>query len=159
MNNIISQEEKDKIDAICVEYGIFSYSINPNGSIDVDGGVFLQNNQLRHVPLKFGKVSGDFDCSGNVINTLLGCPNEVGGSFDCSDNKLSSLEHCPKVVGGSFYYNFNNYPEPLFDAFGIISGRKFKIFLLYQSYYDVWTPEFNEENMKYLIAEIKDGLE
>jgi hypothetical protein len=25
-------------------------------------------------------------------------------------------------------------------------------------YYDVWTPEFNEDGMNDLIAEIKDGL-
>ena len=44
---------KSQIDDICEYYGITNYSINPDGSIDVDGVVDLSNMQLKEIPIKF----------------------------------------------------------------------------------------------------------
>ena len=77
-----------------------SYSIN-NGLIDVEGDVILIK-QVDKLPFKFGKVSGNFNCSYNQLTNLEGSPNYVGGSFDCSRNKLTNLEGCPSSVGGNF---------------------------------------------------------
>jgi hypothetical protein len=103
MNNIISQEEKDRIDALCAKWRIENYTINQDGSIDVVGGVRLYNKAITKIPLRFGKISGDFDCSANRLTTLEGCPSVVGGTFDCGNNRLTSLEGCPTKVNGSFY--------------------------------------------------------
>jgi hypothetical protein len=109
MNNIITQEEKNKIDALCEEFKIKNYTINQDGSIDVDGRVNIPQRGLRSIPLKFNKVSGDFICSYNSLTSLSGCPNIVGGSFYCQGNELKSLEFSPTKIGG----NFNCYENKL----------------------------------------------
>ena len=97
---------EQEIHDICKKYNIKNYTINSDGSIDVNGSVYLNDKNLTELPLKFNKVGGDFDCSGNYITSLLRCPKEVGGYFYCSGNFITSLLRCPKEVGGYFYcYN------------------------------------------------------
>jgi len=107
-------ESFEDIDSICKKYGIDNYTINSDGSIDVDGDVELYNKgltskiynlyyvKLYKLPLKFGKVTGDFYCYNNKLTTLEGAPKEVGGGFYCSHNQLITLEGCPMEVGGNF---------------------------------------------------------
>lgn len=92
------------IDAICKQYGIENYTINKDGSIDVDRDVNLCNKGLSKLPLKFRKVSGNFDCSYNELISLEGSPSKAR-YFNCGSNKLTSLEHGPKNVD---YYNCTN---------------------------------------------------
>jgi len=107
MKNLISKEEKDRVDSICNKYKIVNYSINPDGSIDVDGDVNLQSKKLKKIPLVFGNVSGGFYCSSNHLASLHGAPKTVGGSFLCHWNGLTSLEGSPIVVGGNFSCSYN----------------------------------------------------
>ena len=53
------------------------------------------------------KVTGDFTCSNNQLESLKGCPQTVGGSFYCSHNQLESLEGCPQTVVGDFRCSVN----------------------------------------------------
>jgi hypothetical protein len=100
-------ESFEDIDSICKRYNITNYTINSDGLVDVDGGVNLYNRGLTKLPLKFGKVTGNFDCSRNQLTTLEGAPNYVGGSFNCSYNQLTTLEGSPDHIGG--YFNcYNN---------------------------------------------------
>jgi hypothetical protein len=101
-----SVDMKSNIREICKEYKIENYTINGDGTIDVDGDVDLSDMGLNEIPLKFGRVSGDFICSNNSIKSLNGCPQWVGGHFSCRGNRLTSLEFCPQWVGGNFFcYN------------------------------------------------------
>ena len=136
--------DQTKIDKICKKYGIENYTINPDGSIDVDGDVDLTEWNLTKLPLKFNKVSGSFLCYDNYLTSLDGCPKEVvgnfncarnnltnliggpkevGGYFDCSDNKLTSLDGCPKEVICGFHCADNKLttlegcPEKIGDSF------------------------------------------
>jgi len=95
------------IDSICRKYGIKNYTINEDGTVDVDSGINLYSRGLTKLPLKFGNVSGEFHCSYNKLETLEGCPNSVGGGFYCANNRLISLEFCPQSVGGDFYCGNN----------------------------------------------------
>lgn len=100
-----------------------------NGLWNCDGNIYLSNINLNKLPLKFGRVEGDFICSDNQLTTLQGCPIYVGGDFDCdgnrlknligapntinchficSYNELSSLHGCPTYIGGDFYCDNNN---------------------------------------------------
>ena len=81
-------ESFNDIETICKEYGIKNWTINPDGTIDVDGGVYLDNRRLTKLPLKFRRVSGDFYCSDNQLTTLEGVTKVVVGHFDCSYNPL-----------------------------------------------------------------------
>jgi len=96
-------ESKKDIDSICNRYGIDDYTVNPDGTVDVDGNVNLYNKGLDEIPLKFGYVSGYFDCGNNKLTSLEGSPREVGGYFDCRYNQLTSLVSAPEEVGDSFH--------------------------------------------------------
>jgi hypothetical protein len=91
-----------KVEKICKKYKIENWTLNPDGTVDVDGNVDLSRQRLSKLPLKFGRVTGYFDCSDNQLTSLEGCPTEVGESFHCDNNQLTSLEGCPTEIGGDF---------------------------------------------------------
>jgi hypothetical protein len=94
------------ISLICEKYKITNYTINDDGSIDVDGDVNLSYKGLTELPLTFNKVSGYFSCSNNRLTSLKGSPKWVGSDFYCYNNDLTSLKGSPKWVGSDFYcYN------------------------------------------------------
>ena len=103
-------ESFENIDKICKQYNIENYTINTDGTIDVNGevGVNLDYLRLKKLPLKFNKVNGWFDCSNNELITLEGSPVEVNGSFYFNSNKLTSFEYVPKIIRGSFDCSWNN---------------------------------------------------
>ncbi len=95
-----------EVEKICKKYNITNWTINPDGAVDVEGNVDLANKGLRKLPLKFGRVTGYFDCSHNQLTSLEGCPPEIREAFWCYNNQLTSLEGCPREIGGSFWcYN------------------------------------------------------
>jgi hypothetical protein len=109
MKNLISKQEKDLIDAVCNEYEIENYKINPDGTIDVYGDVDLSGNNFDIIafPVKFGEVRGSFDCSYTELMNLEGAPHTVGGNFDCSSSYLTTLFGSPKYIGGDFHCESN----------------------------------------------------
>ena len=115
------------IEEICEKYNIRNYIINDDGSIDVDGDVFIYDEGLTEIPLKFNKVTGSVNFIQNKLTSLEGCPKEVGSFFDCRDNKLTTLEGGPKSVGGDFHCGNNNLtdlkgsPEEIGGKFGCIN--------------------------------------
>ena len=90
------------ISLICKQYGIINYTVNDDGSIDVNGDVNLSWYKLTELPLSFNKVTGDFYCSHNVLTSLKGSPKWVGGYFSCEDNNLTN-NYCDSEIGGYFY--------------------------------------------------------
>jgi hypothetical protein len=100
-------ESVEDIDSICKKYGIENYTINEDGTVDVDGNVYLSYKKLSKLPLKFGRVTGNFYCHKNQLTTLEGCPREVGRDFFCTNNKLTTLEGCPREVGEDFVFIYN----------------------------------------------------
>jgi len=88
--------------------GTWTYN-SSTGLVDVKGHFDFSNKQLEDfVGVKFGKVSGDFDCKRNNLTRLSGAPQVVGGSFYCYDNNLTSLAGSPQKVGGGFFCDRNN---------------------------------------------------
>ena len=103
------------ISLICEKYNITNYTINEDGSIDVDGDVYLWNKGLTELPLTFNKVTGYFDCGSNNLTSLKGCPRWVGGNFYCNRNQLTSLEFSPYYVGGYFNCSSNQLTDNYCD--------------------------------------------
>ena len=68
--------KKKDIHAICKKHGIKKYTINPDGSIDVDDVVELLHINMEELPIKFGRVSEYFNCRFIGLETLK--------SFKCS---------------------------------------------------------------------------
>ena len=77
---------------VCEKYEIKNYAINDDLSIDVDGGVNLNNRGLKYLPLIFNNVSGYLSCYYNNLVSLEGCPQKLGSYFDCSGNELKTLK-------------------------------------------------------------------
>ncbi|MCK9476324.1 MAG: hypothetical protein M0R46_10410 [Candidatus Muirbacterium halophilum] len=96
-----------EIEAICEKYNITNYTINEDGSIDVDGDVYLYKQKLKVLPLKFRNVIGNFRCTFNKLTSLKGSPQYIGGWLECNDNQLTSLVGCPQYIGGGFYCTSN----------------------------------------------------
>lgn len=99
--------DKAEIEAWLEEMEIENYTINDDGTVDVNGDVQLEKKDLKEIPVQFGVVKGDFECYQNQLISLSGCPKEVKGDFWCFDNQLTSLEGAPQKVGGSFWCNQN----------------------------------------------------
>ncbi len=93
---------EQEIIEICKKYKITNYTINHDGSIDVDGDVDITYEGLEQLPLKFNKINGSFLCYENILTSLEGCPKYVGESFNCSNNQLTTLVGCPMDVIGFF---------------------------------------------------------
>jgi hypothetical protein len=103
MKNLIDKVERERISALCDYYKIKNYTINADGTVDVDGDVVLLAKGFTELPIRFNKVSGKFTCNNNKLTTLYGCPIEVGGDFGCNKSSLTSLKFGPQKVGG--YYS------------------------------------------------------
>jgi len=93
------------------EYTDGTWSYDPEtGLVDVNGDFECSLQNLKDFSgVRFGQVSGSFNCSGNPLRTLEGSPQEVGGDFDCSMCGLTSLEGLNiKLLPGSFFCTDNN---------------------------------------------------
>ena len=116
---------EQEIIEICKKYNIENYTINPDGSIDVDGNVDLSYMKLVKIPLKFNKITGVFVCCGNQLTSLEGCPKEVGGGFNCSDNRITDLQGIPSGINGRLNCKNNNlttlkgFPMIIYDSLNL----------------------------------------
>ena len=82
-----SYQSESEVAKICKEYGIENWSLE-RGLVNVDGIVNLRDRELKELPLKFGVVTGLFNCSNNNLTSLEGCPKYVGGYFSCCRNNI-----------------------------------------------------------------------
>ena len=113
-----TKESNEDIDSICKKFDIKNYTINEDSTIDVDGNVYLRHKGLTKLPLKFGKVSGYFDCSFNKLISLSGAPLSVGRGFYCFNNQLKSLSGISGRISGGIYCQNNQ----LRDVKGVKDG-------------------------------------
>jgi hypothetical protein len=91
------------------EMEVKNYTINDDCMIDVDGKVEIHHIDLTEFPdfIQFNHITKYFDCGGNFLISLRGCPKHVDGWFNCAHNKLESLEGCPIFVNQDFYCGDN----------------------------------------------------
>lgn len=96
---------------------------------------------LPRLPLE---IEGNFDCSDNKLNNLIGSPEEIGGYFSCIRNRLTSLIGSPKYVGG-YYSCSQNLLTSLFGAPKIVRN-----FFAFNSNYglldvsDLWSSDIDD---------------
>jgi|694.fasta_scaffold00852_47 hypothetical protein len=67
----------------------FAYNVTINNDIEI--------KSIKDLGFTFGKVGGNFDCSGSEILNLLGAPKSCK-SFDASSTNLKSLKGSPYMV-------------------------------------------------------------
>lgn len=98
----------NEIDFLCDIYGIKNYTINDDGSVDVNESVNLSFKIMGEIRLKFGRVTGNFSVSGCSLTNLIGSPKIVYGDYYCEFNLLTSLEGCPNEIWGHFVMSYND---------------------------------------------------
>ena len=111
------------IEEICKKYHIYDYTINEDGSIDVNNNVYIYDTDLTELPLTFNKVSENFYIYRNKLTTLKGSPKYVGGNFRCDENDLKTLEYSPEYVGGYFECRKNSDITTLMGCPKYIGGN------------------------------------
>jgi hypothetical protein len=99
-------ESNLEIEKICKNLGIEDFQI-VDELVNVLKNVDISDKELTRIPVKFGRVEGNFYCYNNQLTHLEGGPQSVGGDFDCRNNQLIHLEGCPEIVGGDFYCRNN----------------------------------------------------
>lgn len=104
-------KEKNDIEKWLNIYGIQNYRLIAHKDygyvVNVDSSVDLVYSNITEIKIKFNEIKGNFNCSGNLLTSLKGCPEIVRGNFACSNNQLESLESSAKIVDGSFYCGYN----------------------------------------------------
>jgi hypothetical protein len=125
----------------------------------INGGFNIFGNEITSLLGCPSVIGGHFHCRSNILTSLEGIPKEVGG-FNCTHNKLTSLEFCPIDIKDRFECERNSLPQVMSDFFTYNSStmEEQKVFIKYQRYYGVWTPEFNIDGFNELVAQIRDGL-
>ena len=130
-----------------------TWTLNPStGLVDVEGDFDCSEKQLEDFKgVRFGKVSGYFDCSWNKLTSLEGAPKKVGGDFICLNNSLTNLEGAPQEVGGVFNCSGNNLtslkgaPQEVgeyfyCDAFGLREEGEWNL--------NIWINVLRKENIE-----------
>lgn len=179
--------EEDEIYAIIQDHWLdisSKITINADRSIDVLGDVRFPvfANFLTELPLKFNKVTGDFDCSAlENLNNLKGSPVEVGGTFNCAYTNIKSLKYAPKYAANLIFDNSlesfftgnldcnyervqvqsrNNYPVNEIMLRFLENVDYIPLLLKYQYYFEVWNEDegFDIIGFENLFSAVKDGL-
>lgn len=77
-----------------IRFPIDIYKVNGSLKIGRQGLTTLEN--MPNI------ITGDFDCSNNPIQSLIGMPIEIGGSINVSSTKIKNLTNIPNDVKGNF---------------------------------------------------------
>jgi hypothetical protein len=104
-----TRQTEEEIAYICNKYRIENWKLNEQGLVDVDGDVHLvlSGSRLNYILLKFGLVTGNFDCSYGYKKSLDGAPHTVLGDFRCCECGLTTLEGGPEYVGKDYSCHSN----------------------------------------------------
>lgn len=86
---------------------IHNYIINEDLSVDVMGDVNFSGKNLEFIPIQFGVIDGNFDCSNTNLQNTQGFPKKVKGSVDISGTSIKSLHGMTEDIGQSFYCSNN----------------------------------------------------
>lgn len=162
---------KRKIVSILDHFKIVNYTINIDYSVDIDGDVNLscvrdKNNEvITKIPIKFGKITGYFDCSYNRLENLENSPNWVGGNFKCNaqyDDSFESLIGGPRWVGGRYECDDNinlrtleGCPENIGYEFNFSDTSVYDFDILPNEYGNL---TFNSTPLSILIRFINDDI-
>lgn len=110
---------KEEVEKWLKIHNVSNYEIQNDLTVDVNSGVYLNYMKVNDpysyyfepiasLPVRFGRVMGDFIICDNELSTLTGCPTFVEGDFDCSNNNLTSLIDSPLEVLEHFSCEHNN---------------------------------------------------
>jgi len=92
------------------------------------GDIDLSHCGLSRLPLEFGIIIGDFNCSHNNLTSLIGSPQNCN-IFNCNNNNLTTLEGGPQYVLSDMYVHNNRLtsllgaPKSIGNLFSCINNN------------------------------------
>jgi hypothetical protein len=100
--NESSSIEENSIEDWCKKFKLTHYTIRKDNTVDVGNAhVDIEGLDLQVIPIQFGILDNDFNCSDNELVSLKGSPKKCRG-FYCQFNILTTLEGCPQEVTDIF---------------------------------------------------------
>jgi hypothetical protein len=122
-----NEQEKSTHDW-CREFKITKYKITEDGLVNVNNSVDISHRSLDQIPIDFGVVKYNFNCSENFLTDLYKCPIEVGNVFDCQNNMLTWLRYGPNITGdficcGNLLQSLSYGPEEVNGDFNCANNR------------------------------------
>lgn len=106
-NSALTAEQKAWLDANQIKNFVYNPATQ---SLDVKGNVFIfADKNLTQLPVRFGRVDGNFSVANTGLTTLAGCPHTVKTGFDCSGTAIADFTGGPTTVDG--YYFAKNMPN------------------------------------------------
>lgn len=98
----VKEDLRDDLEKKLDDLQIKNWVIRPDGLVDVDGDVRITFSSEKKIPVKFGKITGQFEISHTTITSLENSPEEVTQTFTIESNMyLTSLEGMTQKLGKS----------------------------------------------------------
>jgi hypothetical protein len=114
----LTEEQIEFLDEVCE--GRKYWKLNSKGEVDVDGAVIIPDFYISgEIPVKFGEVTGCFNCSNNNLTTLKNFPEYIGDCIYLQGNNLTDYFKSIKEE------DFDNWY--VLDWFGILREYPFLI--------------------------------
>lgn len=107
-NNI--SESKKKLSKVGI-IEKFKLKMGYGGKWDAPGDVDLSNMGYKVLPLPFGRIQGNFDCSLNGLESLENCPESIHGDFIAYSNRLKKITKLPELILGNVDLSYNKITE------------------------------------------------
>lgn len=83
---------------------IDNYQVDNDFTVNVGGEVNLFEQELTHLPVKFGRVKGNFAIQKTALQSLVGLPHTVENHFMCEVKpELNFSQYAPQKIGGSLF--------------------------------------------------------
>lgn len=81
------------------------YHIHDNLSVDIKNNLFLNDENLTIIPLKFNQINGNVELSNNQLKSLKNCPRKIEGSLYLQNNPLTNLDNLPDYIKEDIHIN------------------------------------------------------
>ncbi len=85
----------DRIKQWLDEHKITGYTIRSDGLVDVSGHVILNGYGESTLPVKFGKITGEFHAGATALTTMDGMPSHTTGDCMLDTSKFTSCHGLP----------------------------------------------------------------
>ena len=74
--------------------------INNQIVVKAISSVNMENKNLTHIPFKFSKIIGHFNCCDNNLTSFKNFPDDIRGDCFLNNNKITNLKNMPKKIEG-----------------------------------------------------------
>lgn len=94
-----------KIQKWLEQRSIKPFHIYDDLTVDISNDLFLNDENLTHIPLNLGVVNGNLELSNNALTNLKGIAKKIDGYLMLTNNPINNLDYLPQSVKGIIHIN------------------------------------------------------